>query len=148
MILNLFMVTLSLVVSVYSISYFISTINVGPELSDSAYYTLMRTEYADIGRMFSGFGVLVAAFAGTADIQPIRLYNMLIMVILPALFLVLACRDALRDESPWMLVSGILISSCASLAYYRWALLDVSYNSLVFTLTYLSVCLVTLGILG
>ena len=142
MILNLLMIALSLSLSVYSMWYFISTINVGPELSDSAYYTLMRTEYADIGSMFSGFGVLVAAFAGAADIQMIRFYNMLIMVILPALFLVAVCRDALRDaefknESPWVLVSGILVSSCASLAYYRWALLDVSYNSLVFTLTYL-----------
>lgn len=36
-----------------------------------------------------------------------------------------------------MLVSGIVVSSCASLAYYRWLLLDVSYNSLVFALTYL-----------
>ena len=75
------MIMLSLVISVYSISYFISTINVGPELSDSAYYILMRTEYADIGSMFSGFGVLLAAFVGTVDIQMIRFYNMLIMVI-------------------------------------------------------------------
>ena len=141
MILNLFMVTLSLVLSAYSMWYFISTINVGPELSDSAYYTLMRTQYADIGSMFSGFGVLVAAFAGTADMQTIRFYNMLVMVILPALFLVAVCRDVLRDalrnESRYMLVSGILVSSCASLAYYRLVLLDVSYNSLVFVLTYL-----------
>ena len=137
MILNFFMIASSLLLSAYSMWYFISTINVGPELSDSAYYTLMRTEYADIGSMFSGFGILVAAFAGATDIQMIRFYNMLIMVILPALFLVAVCRDALRDESPYMLVSGILISSCASLAYYKWVLLDVSYNSLVFTLTYL-----------
>lgn len=137
MILNLFMVALSLLLSAYSMWYFISTINVGPELSDSASYVLMRTQYADIGSTFSGFGILVAAFAGAADAQTIRFYNMLVMVIVPALFLVAVCRDALRDESPYMLVSGIVVSSCASLAYYKWLLLDPSYNSLVFTLTYL-----------
>ena len=137
MILNLFMITLSLVLSAYSMWYFISTINVGPELSDSASYILRRTEYADSGCMFSGFGILLAAFAGAADTQTIRFCNMLIMVILPALFLMAVCRNALRNESPWMLVSGILISSCASLAYYRWALLGPSYNSLVFVFTYL-----------
>ena len=138
MILNLFMITLSLLLSAYSMWYFISIINVGPELSDSASYILMRTEYADIGSMFSGFGILLAAFAGAADAQTIRFCNMLIMVIVPALFLVSVCRDAgLRGELPYMLISGIVVSSCASLAYYRWALLDPSYNSLVFTLTYL-----------
>ena len=42
----LFVSSLGLVV--YSAWFFISTINIGPELSDSAFYILMRTEYEDI----------------------------------------------------------------------------------------------------
>ena len=127
----------SLGLMVWSAWFFISTINIGPELSDSVFYILMRAEYTDNHYMFSGFGVLLATFAGeAASLQTIRLYAILTMLIIPALFLVTICREPLRDGSPWLLAAGILVSSCANLAYYKWLLLDPSYNSLVLTMTY------------
>ena len=131
----LFVASLGFVV--WSAWFFISTINIGPELSDSALYILMRTEYEDIHNILRGFGILLAAFAGETNIQTLRLCNMLVMLIIPALFLLVVCREALRDGSPWLLGAGILVSSCANLAYYKWLLLDPSYNSLILTMTYL-----------
>lgn len=110
--------------------FLIGAIDVGPELSDSVFYVLMRTEHAEIRSMLTGFGVLVAAIAGDAGLQTTRLSLILLTFLAPVLFLGMVWREALHDTNRLLAVAAIVTAGCAGFSGYKWLLLDPSYNSL------------------
>lgn len=119
-----------------------SVLNVGPELSDSAFYILMRSEYADVQSMFSGFGVILAAFAGESDIQTIRLFSFIFTFSAPVIFLLFAERHSISPENSIMLTAGIIITGCATLSCYGSLLLDPNYNNMTIPVAYVcALCL-------
>ncbi|OXT02641.1 hypothetical protein B7H23_07070 [Notoacmeibacter marinus] len=114
-------------------------IDLGPELSDSAFYVLMHTEYAEIASNLTGFGPLVAAFAGDASLQTIRLATLIFIFAAPLALLVPAILGARRQGEPWpLLLAGLLAAMAGNSAYYKWLLMDPNYNGLVLPVVFIA----------
>jgi hypothetical protein len=128
---HLTMVGVGLGLVVQSWVFLSSALDVGPELSDSAFYILMHKEYADIQSMISGFGAVLAALTNGAELQTIRLVSMIVTFTAPIVFLMVATQKLVTRQTAALMIAGILVSACASLSYYKWLLLDPSYNGML-----------------
>jgi hypothetical protein len=123
----------------WSLNFLLRAIDLGPELSDSAFYVLVREEYTDVESALSGFGYLVAAFAGDASSQTIRLATLAFTFAAPlALFVPAIIGVSQQGEKMFLLFAGLLAAVAGSAAYYKWLLMDPSYNSLILPLTYVA----------
>jgi hypothetical protein len=115
-----------------------STVDLGPELSDSAFYILMREEYTEIATTLTGFGLLVAALAGDASSQSIRVAALAFTFTAPLAILLPAALGARHADPKPLLLAGLLTSVAGSAAYYQWLLMDPSYNGLILPVTFIA----------
>lgn len=143
----------SVLLATWCAVFLIRASDLGPELSDSAFYILMHRAHAEVLATLSGFGLLMQALAGDSSIQNMRLATMLALFATPSLLLWVVGRDsgiistgqtgpgmsrATPDRGISLVWAGaVIVAGCSSFAFYKWLLLDPNYNVLILPCLYL-----------